>query len=171
MTSSIIMLAGMEDLVVRPMTRDEFEVIFSRLVREYAADHVRAGNWTEDEAETRAAEQTEELLPQGVDTPGMLLLVAETPSGEPIGHVWVGLARRNSFPGAWIYSIEVAPQQRGKGYGRALLLAAEQATARHGVNAIGLNVFGPNTVARNLYESAGYEVSSLQMHKTLPTPE
>ena len=53
MTSSIIMLAGMEDLVVRPMTRDEFEVIFSRLVREYAADHVRAGNWTEDEAETR----------------------------------------------------------------------------------------------------------------------
>ena len=98
MTSSIIMLAGMEDLVVRPMTRDEFEVIFSRLVREYAADHVRAGNWTEDEAET-AAEQTEELLPQGVDTPGMLLLVAETPSGEPIGHVWVGLAPQQ-LPGS-----------------------------------------------------------------------
>jgi hypothetical protein len=35
------------------------------------------------------------------------------------------------------------------------------------VKAIGLNVFGPNTVARTLYESAGYQVASLQMHKAL----
>ena len=157
----------MDNLVVRPMTPGEFEVLRSRLVGEYAAEHVRAGNWTEDEAEARAAEQTDELLPRGVDTPGMLLLMAETADGKQIGHVWVGLERRPGFPGAWIYSIEIAPDQRGKGYGRALLLAAEQETALRGVKAIGLNVFGPNTVARTLYESAGYQVASLQMHKEL----
>ena len=39
------------------------------------------------------------------------------------------------------------------------------------MKAIGLNVFGPNTVARNLYESAGYEVATLQMHKQLSAPD
>jgi ribosomal protein S18 acetylase RimI-like enzyme len=39
------------------------------------------------------------------------------------------------------------------------------------VGTIGLNVFGPNTAARNLYESAGYEIASLQMHKELPQPD
>ena len=122
----------MGNLVVRPMTSAEFEAFRSRLVREYAAEHVRAGNWTADEAEARSAEQTAELLPQGVETPGMLLLMAETAGGEPVGHLWVALERRRGFPGAWIYAIEIAPDQRGKGYGRALLLAAEQATARRG---------------------------------------
>jgi len=56
----------MGNLVVRPMTSAEFEAFRSRLVREYAAAHVRAGNWTADEAEARSAEQTAELLPQGV---------------------------------------------------------------------------------------------------------
>jgi ribosomal protein S18 acetylase RimI-like enzyme len=161
----------MDNLHVRPMTRVEFEAFRSRLVREYAAEHVRAGNWTEDEAEARSAEQTDELLARGVDTPGMLLLMAETSGGETVGHVWVGLERRPGFPGAWIYAIEIATHERGKGYGRALLRAAERETARHGVRTIGLNVFGPNTVARNLYESAGYEVASLQMHKALPPPD
>ncbi|MGD0983165.1 MAG: GNAT family N-acetyltransferase [Acidimicrobiales bacterium] len=157
----------MTKLVVRPMTSGEFEAFRSRLVREYAAEHVRAGNWTEDDAEARAAEQTHELLPQGAETPGTLLLMAETADGEPIGHVWVGLEGRRGFPGAWIYSIEIAQDHRGKGYGRALLEVAEQETARRGVTAMGLNVFGPNTVARNLYESAGYEIATLQMHKQL----
>jgi hypothetical protein len=30
-----------------------------------------------------------------------------------------------------------------------------------------LNVFGPNVVARELYVSAGYEISALQMNKPL----
>ena len=143
----------------------------ARLVSEYAAEHVHAGNWNEEEAEARAAVQTDELLPEGIRTPGVLWLVAETAQGEPIGHVWVGPQPRPGAEGAWIYSIEIDPAQRGKGYGRALLDAAEKEAARHGFAAIGLNVFGPNTVARNLYESAGYEVSSLQMRKELRPPD
>jgi ribosomal protein S18 acetylase RimI-like enzyme len=149
------------------MTSSEFEVLRARLIREYAADHVRAGNWNEEEAEARAAAQTDELLPQGVETQGVLWFVAETPEAKPIGHVWVGPQSRPGSKGAWIYSIEIDPDERGKGYGRALLDAAEQEAAHHGFSSIGLNVFGPNTVARSLYESAGYEVASLQMRKDL----
>ena len=80
--------------------------------------------------------------------------------------VWVALDRGR--PGeAWIYDIEVNPEHRGKGYGRALLLVAEQEAARHGSTAIGLNVFGTNTVARSLYESAGYRITALNMRKEL----
>jgi hypothetical protein len=38
---------------------------------------------------------------------------------------------------------------------------------RHGVDSIGLNVFGTNMVARSLYDSAGYTVSAMQMKKVL----
>jgi ribosomal protein S18 acetylase RimI-like enzyme len=161
----------MENLRVRPMTPGEFAAFRSRLVREYAAEHVAAGNWTEEEAHDRSTKEHDELLPQGVDTPGVLLLMAETADGEIVGHVWVGLERRPGIPGAWIYSIEVEPDKRGKGYGRALLAAGEREAALRGVKTIGLNVFGPNAVARHLYESAGYEVASLQMRKELAPPD
>jgi len=32
---------------------------------------------------------------------------------------------------------------------------------------IALNVFGPNTVARSLYESLGYEIQNIGMKKVL----
>lgn len=74
---------------------------------------------------------------------------------------------RWSAGGAWIYDIEVMEDHRGKGYGRAILHAAEQETLKNGVNSIGLNVFGTNTVARSLYESAGYEITAQQMQKEI----
>ena len=158
------------------MSSTEFDAFREREIRGYAAEQVRAGNWTEDDAESRSAEQTDALLPLGIETPGTLLLIAETPAGVQIGHVWVALHRQHgSGSGAWIYDIEIEPEHRGKGFGRALLLAAEEETARHGVGKIGLNVFGSNTAARRLYESNGYQVTSTQMSKeldpTAPGPE
>ncbi len=79
---------------------------------------------------------------------------------------WVALSEPPR-PGAWIYAIEVDAAVRGKGYGRALLAALEDRVREHGVATIGLNVFGENHVARRLYESAGYETTSLQMRKTV----
>jgi ribosomal protein S18 acetylase RimI-like enzyme len=78
--------------------------------------------------------------------------------------VWVGRAP-GKRAGWWIYDIEVVPDQRGHGYGRALLGAAEGEAQRHGGDSIGLNVFGGNNVARGLYESSGYQVSAIQMRK------
>jgi ribosomal protein S18 acetylase RimI-like enzyme len=161
----------MDGFRVRPMSADEFAELSIRLVRDYAADHMKAGNWSPKGAEGRAADELAQLLPEGVDTTGVLLLTGETAEGEPVGFVWVGLERRpGGRGGAWIYNIEILPEQRGKGFGRALLAAAEVETAERGVTAIGLNVFGPNATARNLYESAGYEVATLQMRKELHPP-
>ena len=158
----------MEQLHLRPMTATEYETYRARLIPGYAAEHVQAGDWSADEAEALAGEAVSSLLPGGPDTRGMLLLVAEMPRGQPVGLVWVALRPRQGE--AWIYDIQINPEHQGHGYGRALLQAAEQETARHGAAAIGLNVFGTNTVARNLYESSGYQATSMNMRKELRKP-
>jgi ribosomal protein S18 acetylase RimI-like enzyme len=151
------------DLRVRAMRQEEFRLYRQRAVGEYAAENIRAGNWNPEEAEERAARETNELLPDGVDTAGMVLLVGET-AGGVVGLVWVGAAPAGRS-GWWIYDIEVVPAQRGRGYGRALLEAAEREAQLRGAESIGLNVFGGNDAARGLYESSGYEVAATHMRK------
>lgn len=149
------------------MTQPEFAVFRAELISSYARDRAQAGEWAPEVAEQRAAAETDGLLPGGLATSGMLLMTAQTPAGEQVGSVWVALRLGEPGGSAWIYDIVVAPQRRGQGYGRALLAAAEQEAARHGARAIALNVFGTNAVARSLYESAGYEITALQMRKPL----
>lgn len=47
------------------------------------------------------------------------------------------------------------------------MLLAESHVRSRGGSALALNVFGFNTAARTLYESLGYETTSLQMRKPL----
>lgn len=158
----------MDELTLRPMTDAEYETFYAKLITEYAVVNVEAGNWQEEDSIELAKKDAEFLLPQGRDTPKVLLLSADNSIGENVGYAWIGLERKGpAGAGAWIYDIEIRQAQRGKGYGRALLKAAEEETVRNGVSKLGLNVFGPNKIARSLYESAGYEVTQLQMSKQL----
>jgi ribosomal protein S18 acetylase RimI-like enzyme len=154
-------------LQTRPMTADEYREFRAALVVSYAASHVEAGDWSPAEAEGRAADDIDALLPGGPATPGHLVLTALAPDGQVAGHLWIKLDQTPHNRGAWLYDIVVRAQVRGQGYGRALLAAAERETARHGGTSLGLNVFGGNAVARHLYESAGYQTTSLQMRKIL----
>jgi ribosomal protein S18 acetylase RimI-like enzyme len=158
----------MPELRLRQMTETEFEAYRQRAVTEYAEENVAAGSWTAEGAQDRAADEFEQLLPAGVATDDMLLFMAEGPGGEVVGSVWLSLKTpRGGDEYAWIYAIEVAADHRGKGYGRALLTAAEAELRSRGVPAVGLNVFGPNVVAQRLYASAGYELTSQEMRKAL----
>ena len=148
------------------MTATEFDAYRSRSITDYATAHVEAGDWPPEGAELRAARETDELLPDGVETPGMLLVVAETERDGAIGMAWLAVESADRA-GAWIYDIEIVRERRGEGHGRRLLQAVERLAAERGAATIGLNVFGGNSVACGLYESSGFEVSSLQMHKAL----
>lgn len=151
---------------LRPMTAAEFEAWRARGIAWYAVAHQRTGGWSAEQAKSLAERKTDKLLPAGPETPGMLLLSAETRDGAPLGMVWIAL-NHPSAGSAWIYEIEILEEHRGKGYGRALLQSAEQESAKHGITQIGLNVFGTNVVARSLYDSSGYEVTATQMRKRL----
>jgi ribosomal protein S18 acetylase RimI-like enzyme len=149
---------------LRPMTRSEFERYVARAVPEYAESKVQAGTHSAEDAERSAREEIERLVPDGPATPGQLLFTA-IDEGTAVGILWIGLPT-GPRPQAWVYDIEVDEVHRGKGYGRAIMLAAERELAARGMHELGLNVFGYNTSAIRLYEGLGYAVTAQQMSKT-----
>ncbi|MBC6905621.1 GNAT family N-acetyltransferase [Saccharophagus sp. K07] len=58
---------------------------------------------------------------------------------------------------ARIYSLAVAPQERGKGFARQLILTMEASARKHNALFIRLEVAEDNHGARKLYQSLGYE--------------
>lgn len=152
---------------LRTMTTPEYDRWRRHLAAEYAVEQVAAGTWSPEEAESLAAAGLDEHLPDGPATAGHLLLVAADEHG-PVGVLWLALTHPRGAPDTgWIYDIEVVPERRGQGLGRALLAAAEREIVSRGVNALGLNVFGSNEAALGLYRSAGYDVVTQQMRKQL----
>lgn len=156
----------MANLRLRPMTDTELKRFLDEIIPDYAASHVEAEDWDPDQATDIAKKQVYGLLSEGVNTPSMLLYVAETPDAERVGWVWIEL--NHKLPGsAYIYYIEIDAEHRGQNYGRALLNAAEEQASLYGALTISLHVFGTNKVARALYETAGYEAAHLEMKKNL----
>ena len=155
-------------LIVREMTRNEFDQWRDSVVRAFADEQVAAGAWSADEAVARATQANDALLPEGFATAGMLFLRAGLPDGTSVGVLWLGLTHPRGTPGcAFIYDIEIDEAHRGAGYGRALLAAADDAVRSRGLDAIELNVFADNARAIRLYETSGYRVVTQQMRKSL----
>ena len=73
----------MSALGIRATTQEEFSRYRQRIISAYAAEHVRTGTWSTAEAEQQAAKQTNDRLPEGADTDGIVLLAGET-DGEVI---------------------------------------------------------------------------------------
>lgn len=158
----------MDDVTLEPMSPSEFELLKTELIERFAAEQTQAGNWSSQDALRMSLAEINRLLPQGMETPGVLLLSARAADGSAVGHLWMAIEPRPGAVGeAWIYDLVVAEGRRGQGFGRQLLSAAETAAARHGATWLGLNVFGSNDVARQLYASSGYEIKALQLRKRL----
>jgi hypothetical protein len=77
-------------IALRKMTRGEYETWRATSIAGYAAEHVRAGNWSAEEAPEEARKAFEHYLPNGLDTERhyVCAIVAE-PSGEKVGHLCV----------------------------------------------------------------------------------
>jgi len=144
------------ELRPRPATADEIEAWLSRVAAEYAADIAGSGSLPPEEARQKA---DSDLRAQLTDRGGQLffrLIAGEQPVG------WLLLAV--PFPGgdpvmAWVNYVQVDEEFRGRGYGRQAMLLAEEEAAARGMTSVGLNVLGNNTVARDLYDSLGYQVT------------
>jgi ribosomal protein S18 acetylase RimI-like enzyme len=84
-----------------------------------------------------------------------------------VGTLWLATReKRNS--GEWfVYDIEFNEEFRGNGFGRSTMQGAEDYVKGQGGTRLALNVFGPNLVARSLYESMGYNAMAIGMRKDL----
>lgn len=153
-------------LQLDPMTQTEYEAYLATAVDDYALDTSRAWKRPLEWAQEQARKDYAELLPQGLDTPNNWLFTARQ-DGEAVGHAWLAVKDNPWGRGAAIYDIAIREAWRGKGLGRQLLEEVQRAATEQGATRIGLNVFGFNTVARSLYESAGFEIGGMGMVKLL----
>ena len=154
-------------LTVRPMTEPEFVAWRREAIEEYAKLQVENGVWSPADALDRATQETDKGLPQGRHTTGELLLIGFDGDTE-VGTLWISLSSPRRSPGAaFLYDINIKTEMQGRGYGRALLTAAEDAARAEGRTQLVLSVHGTNTRAIRLYETSGYTVTAQQMKREL----
>lgn len=153
---------------LEPMTDAQYLDYRERAEDDYAHSIAASGALPAPEARRKAREDYARLLPDGPATPGHhLWRVLDGDDGGDVGLLWLHVTQRSDGPHAFVYDVEVREQARRRGYGRAVMRAAERVCREQGVVSIALNVFGHNTGARALYEQEGYEVTSVQMRKRL----
>lgn len=143
---------------LRPMTPQRYQRFLAEGIEAYARSIFDAGGYPDFEAARRSSiEQHEELLPDGLHSPGHLLWSAFDPGhpDEEVGMLWIEVRADHGF----IYDIDVDPAHQRKGYGTQMLRAGAAQMRERGRNALWLNVFGHNADARRLYEREGYAVN------------
>lgn len=151
---------------LRPLTEEELSEFIVGDVERYVEERVKSGE-PPDTARRIAHEQSETLFPNGAPADGQLLFRVLDNEGTAVGTLWIG-PQHADHPGSfWVWDVRIEEAHRGKGYGRAAMMLAEVEARRHGATELGLNVFGHNQVARQLYESMGYTATAIRMKKDL----
>ncbi|GAA0960247.1 hypothetical protein GCM10009554_75030 [Kribbella koreensis] len=149
-------------ITLRPPTAAEYADWMTRGCEDYATDIGPARDLDPAAALEAAYQEFGALLTDGLETENQLVWLA-CHDDEPVGSLWIGTQKTTPF----IYLVEVLAEQRGKGYGRAIMLAGEEECRRRGYTHLALNVFGSNKVATGLYDSLGYVVVTQEMRKEL----
>ena len=147
------------------MTQPEFDAFLKRSIPEYAAEHVRAGNWIESESLEKSKKEFEALLPQGLNSENNFLYTL-VDGDKAVGTTWMKVITL-PFKSGFIYDVFIEESSRGKGYGKSLMLLLEEKAREMELKSLALHVFGSNHVARKLYETIGYEITDVLMSKTL----
>ncbi|MFE0702610.1 GNAT family N-acetyltransferase [Streptomyces sp. NPDC058872] len=155
-----------EGFAHRPVTEPEFEEWSARSRAAFAQSWIDRGV-PEEQALAKAEDGRRRFLPQGLATPGVTVVVGLR-DGRVVGHLWVGRMERDPGAGtAFVFEVEVVEGERGKGYGRALMLLAEHMALDAGERLVALHVFANNTPAIRLYESLGYRTTCINSAKPL----
>ena len=147
-----------------PMTDQEYSSLMDELYRTYAADHVRAGRWSEAESVQKSREEIGKMLPEGRKTADHLFFTIRAgPGDEPVGAVWFAFQPT----GAFVYDLEIRSAFRRRGYAEEAMRALEPMARDRGSDHIRLHVFGDNDGARKLYRKLGYVETNVLMAKAL----
>jgi ribosomal protein S18 acetylase RimI-like enzyme len=155
-------------VILSPMKSDGFAAYREAAARGYADDNVASGRWPSVGALQRSFEDFDDSLPQGLATPDNFLYeIVNESTGTPVGILWFAVVVKNGLKTAFVYDVEVRPEQRRLGYARAAFSALEPIVKALGLSSIGLHVFANNPGAQALYRSLGYAVTGTNMLKQL----
>ena len=83
-----------------------------------------------------------------------------------MGTIWYEI-RDRVMREAYLWDIFINEDRRGRGYGKETMSELEESARKEGARRIQLDVFGFNSVARNLYLKMGYLDAAITMTKYL----
>ena len=143
------------------MEEEEFVAWLPLLRDDYAEDLVRDYGMSADKARAQAVAEID-----GHRSAEHSVFVIEV-EREPVGHLWLVEHRDAYEPTLVVYDIDVDESYRGRGYGKAAMVFAEEEARRRGLTRIALHVGARNDGARNLYRSLGFEENEVAMSKPI----
>ncbi len=147
------------------LSDEDFNEWRTAMWADYRSQLLGAG-FTPEEISLNVAQFEETLFVDGVPN-GDQHIFDVMDDETKVGILWLA-TRVDRSPGEWfVYDIVIDREFRSKGYGRSTMQAAEDYVKSHGGTRLALNVFGPNVVARSLYESLGYATMTIGMRKDL----
>ena len=150
---------------LKPVQEDELSAYFDTLWQDLRVEFTEAGFSTEY-ADENIESSRKQFFPNDELAPGNFLFFAFN-DGVKVGKLWLCSVERESKTEWSVYDIETFEGFRGKGFGRRIMLEAEDyVRSKNGVS-ISLSVFGNNVVARKLYDSLNYETIRVGMKKSL----
>lgn len=152
-------------ITLETIQQADFERFLEHEVREYAADHVRNGNWPAEGSLERSRKEFESLLPDGILSQNQYLW-SICDGTEKVGVLWVEVKNGKAF----IYDFVIEEQFRGRGFGKQALTAMEEKLNAMNVESVGLHVFGDNVGAQELYKKVGFRITGIHMQKRLREP-
>ncbi|MCU1481545.1 MAG: family N-acetyltransferase [Subtercola sp.] len=152
-------------VTVRRMPDDELGGWLDTSDSLYEAERLANGD-SPEQAAAKARESRARYFPDGrmVEPHVVLQVMAD---GAPVGVLWIGPLDDERPQEWWVFDVDIDQKHRGKGYGRAAMQLAEVVARERGAVKLGLNVFGTNTVAQQLYRSLDYTTTAITMWKPL----
>lgn len=155
-------------ITLRPMHENEYPGYLEYFIPDYAQEIASNYALSADDSLARAKQEIAADLPEGVNTPGHLLLCLveqRDNASRHIGYLWYkpDAVMRSVF----IYDFHIFNAYQGQGLGKQALRAFEQEMLNKDFEQIRLRVAGDNERARHVYEAIGFGVTGINMSKTL----
>lgn len=149
-------------IALRPLRDDEYAAWKEAHRAEYQRGLVELAGMTGEAARAKVDHDVQAVLPDDLATADTWIWVVED-DGRKVGTMFLGVRGGE----AWLYEITIDAEERGRGHGRAAMLALEHELRALGHETVALNVWGGNAVARGLYRSLGYVEQAVHMRKRL----
>lgn len=155
-------------VMFRPMREDEFPAYLAYFIPDYAQEIASNYQLSPADSQLRAKQEIAEDLPDGVNTPGQVLLcliACSAQTEQHVGYLWYkpDTAMRTVF----IYDFHIFNDCQGQGLGKKTLCAFEQKLREENFQQIRLRVAGDNARAQHVYEKSGFGVTGINMSKTI----
>lgn len=155
-------------IAFRPMTEEEYPAYLEYFIPDYADEIGSNYGLSISDSLLRARKEILESLPEGVNTPGQVLLCLVERSDHTdrhIGYLWY---KPDTAKGsAFIYDFHIFSAYQGLGLGKKTLRAYEEYLRNKGVTEMRLRVAGDNARARHVYEASGFYITGVNMSKAI----